>query len=288
MTGFPDRILLGADLSARSDRAIDRAVQLARQHGAELVALHVMEGGQGADEVSWGHLTPDTIKARVLRELDAGGVDVTVALAEGRASDALLKVADERGCGLIVVGVSRSDPFGRSQLGATTERVISRAHAPVLVVKDRDHGPYRSMVAATDFSDSSMHALETAAGYFPSLEATLFHAYRVPYEGFTSREGSGEWFEAEDDRERQAFMDRLKLTPKFRERMKVVIEYGSIHELLDVYVRSAGVDLAVAGTHGRSGIFDIPLGNEVKGLVASIPCDMLVVPEPRALKVRKG
>ena len=40
---FHDRILLATDLSARSDRAMDRAMMLAKREGAELVVLHVLE-----------------------------------------------------------------------------------------------------------------------------------------------------------------------------------------------------------------------------------------------------
>lgn len=37
------KILLATDLSARSDRAMDRAVLLANEREAELLALHVLE-----------------------------------------------------------------------------------------------------------------------------------------------------------------------------------------------------------------------------------------------------
>src|SRR5687768_17233532 len=39
----PRRILLATDLSARSDRATERAALVMREHDAELVVLHVME-----------------------------------------------------------------------------------------------------------------------------------------------------------------------------------------------------------------------------------------------------
>jgi nucleotide-binding universal stress UspA family protein len=42
-----DRILLATDLSARSDRAMDRAMMLAKRENAELVVLHVLEPTPG-------------------------------------------------------------------------------------------------------------------------------------------------------------------------------------------------------------------------------------------------
>lgn len=46
MNGPPMRILLATDLSARCDRALDRAAQLAAEWGAELIALKVVESPQ--------------------------------------------------------------------------------------------------------------------------------------------------------------------------------------------------------------------------------------------------
>lgn len=42
----PHGILLATDLSARSDRAQDRAMLLMKQYGSELVVLHVLEPTQ--------------------------------------------------------------------------------------------------------------------------------------------------------------------------------------------------------------------------------------------------
>jgi len=39
----PKKVLLATDLSARSDRALDRATQLARQWDAGLVVVHALE-----------------------------------------------------------------------------------------------------------------------------------------------------------------------------------------------------------------------------------------------------
>jgi hypothetical protein len=49
MNGPPTRILLATDLSARSDRTLDRAVQLAGQWSSELVVLNVLEASPAPD-----------------------------------------------------------------------------------------------------------------------------------------------------------------------------------------------------------------------------------------------
>ena len=38
------KLLLATDLSARSDRALERSLSLARERGADLTVVHVVEG----------------------------------------------------------------------------------------------------------------------------------------------------------------------------------------------------------------------------------------------------
>ena len=56
LNGPPTRVLLATDLSARCDRALDRAVQLAQQWQAQLVAVNVAESTQTPDMVlNWAY-----------------------------------------------------------------------------------------------------------------------------------------------------------------------------------------------------------------------------------------
>jgi nucleotide-binding universal stress UspA family protein len=48
------------------------------------------------------------------------------------------------------------------------------------------------------------------------------------------------------------------------------------------YVRDKEVDLLVLGTHGRSAFFEIFLGSVAKAIMDDVPCDALVIREPRA------
>ena len=51
---IPHRLLLATDLSARCDRALDRAAQLAEEWQAELVALNVLDPAASPDQaLAW-------------------------------------------------------------------------------------------------------------------------------------------------------------------------------------------------------------------------------------------
>jgi nucleotide-binding universal stress UspA family protein len=56
-------------------------------------------------------------------------------LVQGDAADEVLRVAEELGCGLIVMGTHGRTGLGRLLMGSVVEFVMPRAACPVLVVK---------------------------------------------------------------------------------------------------------------------------------------------------------
>ena len=64
----------------------------------------------------------------------------------------------------------------------------------------------------------------------------------------------------------------------------VLIEDGAPNFLLRDYVRDQEVDLLVLGTHGRSGFFEMIMGSAAKAIMDDVPCDALVIREPRAVE----
>ena len=103
--GPPQRILLATDLSARCDRALDRAASLAQGWHAELVALHVLEQPEEfyATELerrlpSWRR-PPDRlhlVEEQLRRDAMEVAGNVTVVLEQGDPAEAILRVAAER------------------------------------------------------------------------------------------------------------------------------------------------------------------------------------------------
>ena len=163
-------ILLASDLGARSDRALDRAVQLARAWDTRLVVCHVVEENAAAAREMTLRDPPDWYRAEdpvhaaerhLLEDASARGVRISLRVERGRADERLVDVAREEGCGLLVTGVARQESLGRIVLGSTVDRLLRRSPVPVLVVRGRTHAPYRRMVVASDWSPPSAHALRS-------------------------------------------------------------------------------------------------------------------------------
>ena len=283
----PRTLLLATDLSARCDRALDRAIQLARQWQARLVALTVVEPGtlslqrvRASPRPSWSTASDDPVQRTLdLLRRDAGAddVDIVPRVEEGRINDVLLRVALEEGAELIITGIARSESFGRTVLGSSVDWLARHATVPVLVVRDRVHGPYRNIVVASDFSPSSRLALEAAATRLPDARMTLFHAYDTPFTGNESAlQQAVNDGRAKALAEAQHVLADAALTPEQRAAVEVVAEHGEPVRLTYEYVRDQHADLIALGTHGRSALFDILIGSIAKRILETAATDVLL------------
>jgi len=281
---------LATDLSARSDRALDRAVLLAKQWQARLTVLHVLEDRESppdsADPLPSWRRPPDALgilKKNIMNGLIELAGAATILVEEGEVVDTIIRVANGGNSELIAIGVARGGLLSELMLGRTVDRLLRRSRIPLVVVKNRARHRYRHIVVATDFSDSSRHAFVAAMQFFAAEKLTLFHAYEPPMSGLASDAA----FYRQEFRKiaEQDCNDFLRDTEKLEGAWRqpdVLLEYGTPSRLLRDYVTDNAADLVVVGTHGRSAVFDILIGSVAKRIVDDVPCDILVVREPRA------
>lgn len=279
--GAPKRILLATDLSARCDRALDLAVQLATQWGATVHVLHVIEKHANVDLPSWRRDRSEESMARAQIEADLLGRNVPwqLTLERGDPAQAILRHAHAFGCGLVVVGVARGEPLGRSTVGEIVEALAQQAPIPLLIVRSRPRRAYGRLAVATDFAPPSRHALECAVALFPAAEVTLLHAFHVPFEGFLDRKANLRPFRDAAERECAGFLAGLRQADKAA-KVQVLIEHGMPEALLADYARELGSDLTVIGTQGRTGLVGFLVGSTGRRLISSLPGDALLVRSP--------
>jgi nucleotide-binding universal stress UspA family protein len=175
------------------------------------------------------------------------------------------------------MGISRKDEIGDFVVGTTVERIVRHAGVPVLVVKERARQHYSRLMVATDFSDCSAAALRTAFTMFPSAEITLLHAYHVRFETLRGREGPAGDMQAAIALSLDNFLERTELPADVRDRLEINVDYGDVCQAANDHVRSSGTELAVIGTHGRSGAVAALMGSVARALIACLDCDVLLV-----------
>ncbi len=141
-------ILVPTDFSECARRAVPAAAELARLLGARVLCLHVVEpimqpiGWTPVAEAMPSPEFGERLEESAARDLPAfskseefAGLEVEDLMAHGEPAAEIVRVAEERGAGLIVISSHGRTGLGRILFGSTAESVVRHARCPVLVVK---------------------------------------------------------------------------------------------------------------------------------------------------------
>jgi nucleotide-binding universal stress UspA family protein len=135
-------ILHPTDFSDSSRYAFRLAGSLARAEGACLLVLHVEQtlGPMVAYGEVLAQMEPAAYRKKlwdILRRLRVPdpNVQVEYRIVQGDAAAEILRLAEESGCDLIVMGSHGRTGLGRLLLGSVAEQVVREAPCPVVTVK---------------------------------------------------------------------------------------------------------------------------------------------------------
>jgi nucleotide-binding universal stress UspA family protein len=146
------RILMATDFTEASGPAWERAVELARENGAELFLAHVYEPPNAvqAEAVAPGVFEEwkTTLRANAAQKLQriAGeawksGVLAHTLVLTGMPDEAIAEAAREHTIDLIVIGTHGRTGFARLFLGSVAARLIATAPCAVLTVRAAETAP---------------------------------------------------------------------------------------------------------------------------------------------------
>ncbi len=267
-------VLVATDLTARSDRPLDRAALLAGQIGGSVTVAHVVEG-PGFDREQ-----DEEILRAVRVSLPPALTEAAVVFDHGAAPTVLAELATSERAAVIVTGTGRYNGLSDFFLGTAVDHLVRHAEQPVLVVKRRATGPYRSILVATDYSEGAMHAFQTALRLFPDAAFEVVNAYSVPFESRMPSDEVAEAAREEAEAEMAAFTARVA-SPR-PDSVRTVVAKGDVETVMDQRIARDAPDLVVIGSHGRSGWVQATLGSEASNLLKRLPCDVLVARQPRS------
>ena len=142
-----ERVLVPVDFSECSKKALHYAIPFAKQFGAEIVLLYVVQPYIPVPEVTVAD--PDLFLDRMreggekdlakLRDSIVDDVKVKTALRVGRPDFEIVRAADELNADVILLSTHGRTGLKRVFLGSVAEHVTRYAHCPVFIVREREH-----------------------------------------------------------------------------------------------------------------------------------------------------
>jgi nucleotide-binding universal stress UspA family protein len=288
-------ILYPTDYSEASRHAFEMACRIARDRGSRLVVMHVAEPVRIS---SLGMVTPPPLpkgyrgawesRLRLVQPRDPA-VRVEHRLEEGDVADAILRVAREVHCDLIVMAGRERTWLGRLLDGSVTEEVERKAPCPVLRLNthelretDSTAGgdsrgsegvKLRAILHPTDFSRPARYGFEVARSLARDSGSELIVAHVAPVPELHRKRGYRDEIEA-------ALRRMVGAAPTIRARW-VLLADDPATEILWM-AREGWCDLIVMGKRGLTGLRRLFARSVTAEVRRNSPCPVVTVKVPSA------
>jgi nucleotide-binding universal stress UspA family protein len=223
----------------------------------------------------------------------ASGVAVDILVDVGEAPNRILDRAATLPADLIVMGTHGTSGFQHLVLGSVTERVLRTARCPVLTVPPHaqatSHVPFRRILCAVDFSETSLAALQFATSLVQESDAalTLVHVLEWPWEeppaprieelpreqGFALAEFRRYCEQGAQTRLQSLVPDALRVSQPPVARLRSGKPYVQILQA----AAEEKTDLIVVGVHGRNPLDMALFGSTTNQIVRRATCPVLTL-----------
>ena len=141
-------ILCPIDLKPRSKMALRKALNIAHQFNSSILILNVNEKFSSKKEMIMSRVSVSNLqdqfkeialKAKsdmksLVKELEIDNVECKYILRDGKPSEVINRLVDEKNIDLVVMGTNGRDTIGDMILGSTAEKVVKNLKCSVLVI----------------------------------------------------------------------------------------------------------------------------------------------------------
>ena len=266
-------ILVPTDFSEQAGNALDFAAQIAEKSAAKVLLLHVLEHPSDNAFNSMGIATTDSdpmeniylIKMmegakKKMEEMvndDAfAKINLEYQIIIGRPFEEITKTISDKECDLVVMGTTGASGLEEMLVGSNTERVVRRAHCPVISMKDKVNADaIKNIAFASDFSDSYDDLVVEIKKLQKLFDARLSLVRINTPNSFTTT--------SHDLSLMQKFADIHKL-----ENYTMDIYNDTLEDVgIIYYAEVSGAAMIALGTHKRRGIVNLLSGSIAEDVV---------------------
>ena len=282
MSMMMESILATVDISRVSRSAFKQALALASSMGARLVAISVTpkyEGNMNRLKIADANRQLSAPFRKSLEEAAAYaaslGLKIQTVHAVGEPAEQIVRVAEEEGVDMIVLGNAQRSKMEQVLLGGMTAKVIAGSSCDVLLVPEMAEIRFGKILVGINGTPASnaagQRALELAGSYGSEVHAVT--AIDVPTDQSLRygvlKDARKKGFKSLEVIVRQGEQLGLQVITDLQETSpeKGLIEYANKKDIHHI----------ILGSKGYFGVSDILLGSVVERVAMLAPCPVQVV-----------
>jgi len=288
-------VVVATDFTSCSAVAVGQALRIAAWSGAPLHVVHVIDTTVVIEIESVLSPMQQGIRDGLTKDAEqawaeyaakipgAAGLPIEVSI--NNRIVGILNRARTHKADLLVLGAfgDRRPDVG---FGTVATACVRKSMSDVLLVRDTQSDPFRTVVAAVDFSETSARAVARAAlvAAHDGAELHVLHVFAAPWRRMHYRSPEPLAPPHLQKQYRDALERRLvefvkPIADAFKHlRIRTLCYDDSGHRSGIVeYARTVSADLIVLGTRGRTNLRDILLGSTAEKALDESPCSVLAV-----------
>ena len=250
------KIIVPVDFSEHSEFALEVAAMLAKKHGGEILALHMLEMSNAVltkadnmkqvESIFLLQLAEKKFEAFLNKDY-LKDIKVTPIVKQFKVFSEINDIAKDHKADLIVMGSQGTSGIKGVLVGSNTEKVVRHSDVPVLVIK---HNPilmtFENVVFACDFTEEAIEQYKRAKSTIKQLGATMHVVYvNLPGSKFKSS--------AEIEKQVANFLRKADGGIEKMNGVNYVNDYTIEKGILN-FSNIIGADLIAVATHGRKGV----------------------------------
>ena len=265
-------ILVPTDFSDQATYALDLAYDIAKQSGAAVKLLNVVESPRGESFNTMGDVTANEgtnamffvqmvegAKQRLIEiDDDPKYADVSLEgmVEVGSPYESISRTIVDHAVDLVVMGTQGSSGLEEIFAGSNAEKVVRRADCPVLSVKEPVHSDsIKNIVLATNLRDDHQALFAELIKLQQLFDATI-HIVRINTPG-----------SFENDRYYKTEMEKFAQQHQLTNYTLNVYNDSDEEDGIIYFAEQVDADMIALGTHGRSGIRRLLSGSIAEDVV---------------------
>lgn len=279
-------IMVATDFSERSDRALRRATLLARQVGAKLELVHVVDDDKPPRLIESERRIAETLlreTAGSIQDVEQLDCDTHVLTAPPFAG--IIQAVETFAPDLLVIGPHRRSILRDAFRGTTAERTIRSISCPTLMANATPAGRYQHIMLTTDLSQAAGKAVKRYLdlGIGDQARHSILHVYDAPalrlgMSHSLPKDEKEHYLEEASEAAEQDLATFLATIGRGGMKQLVRFLETSVANEILLASREAGADLIMVANHGKSGTEKFFLGSVTEQVLKISNLDVITMP----------